>query len=63
RDESGIMLFDYGNAWPAKNNLPPQMGDDPHDNLGEVEQAGRLIDSFFRDETIVDICGGSTCDF
>lgn len=63
RDESGVMLFDYGNAWPDANNLPPQMGDDPHNNLAQVDEAGTLINSFFRDEQIVDICGGSTCDF
>jgi len=63
-DESGIMLFDFGNPWPERRNRPPrQEGDDPHDNLGEVEDVGVLIDSFLRDGEIVDICGSGTCEF
>lgn len=63
-DESGIILFDYGNPWPMRRNRPPlEEGDDPHDNLGEVDEVGTLIDSFYRDEEIVDICGGGPCTF
>ncbi len=63
-DESGIILFDYGNPWPMRGNRPPMDDlDDPHDHLEQVDQAGELIDTFFRDEEIVDICGGEPCDF
>lgn len=37
--------------------------DDPHDNLAQDDGAGTLINSFLRGEQIVDIRGGSTCDF
>lgn len=64
RSESGTILFDYGNPWPDRGNRPPsEEFEDPHGKLGEVEEAGRLIDSFFREGEIVDVCGGATCDF
>lgn len=64
QDESGIVLFDFGNPWPMRRNRPPLAeGDDPHDNLGQVDEAGQLIDTFYREEKIIDICGGGPCNF
>jgi hypothetical protein len=63
-DGSGIVLFDFGNPWPHRRNRPPlDDGDDPHDNLAEVDPAGELINSFLRDGEIVDICDGGPCTF
>jgi len=61
---SGILLFDFGNPWPDRRNRPPRDdGDDPHDNLADVEAAGQMINSFFRDGEIIDICDGGPCTF
>lgn len=63
-EESGIILFDYGNPWPDRQNRPPKDdGDDPHNNLGQVKRAGELVEEFFRNEKIISICGMGPCDF
>jgi hypothetical protein len=63
-DESATILFDFGNPWPMRQNRPPTAdGDDPHDNLAQVDRAGELIDSFLRGGEIIDICEMGTCDF
>ena len=61
---SGIVLFDFGNDWPAEKNAPPQdeLGD-PHGKLAEVDAAGELLDTFLQEGRIIDICGGSFCQF
>lgn len=61
---SGIVLFDFGNPWPDEGNAPPDDGmDDPHDNLAGVEEAGEFLDTFLQEGRIIDICGGSYCQF
>jgi hypothetical protein len=61
---SGIVLFDFGNPWPDEANSPPDDGmDDPHDDLAGVDAAGNLLDTFLQEGRIIDICGGSYCQF
>ncbi|MBO6938400.1 MAG: hypothetical protein JJ863_25755 [Deltaproteobacteria bacterium] len=61
---TGLILFDFGNPWPdERGNLPPDDGlSDPHPRIAEVEAAGDLMDTFFREGRIVDICGGDGCN-
>ncbi len=60
---SGIVLFDFGNAWPSdRGNLPPaDVLPDPHGRIAEVIGAGDLVDTFLRSGVIVDVCGGDGC--
>lgn len=61
---SGLVLFDFGNPWPMRQNRPPQDGlRDPHPRLAEVDEAGELMTTFFEQGRIVDICGGQACVF
>ena len=61
---SAMVLFDFGNPWPDdRGNLPPEDGlSDPHPRIAEVEAAGELMDTFFREGRIIDICGGDGCN-
>ncbi len=63
REGSGIVLYDFGNAWPAdRGNLPPQDDlPDPHSRIDEVGGAGVQLDTFLRTGVIVDVCGGDGC--
>ena len=63
-DGSGIVLFDFGNAWPSdRGNLAP-MSDlpDPHSRIAEIEEAGTMLDTFLRAGRIIDVCGGDGCN-
>jgi len=63
-DGSGIVLFDFGNAWPSdRGNLAP-MSDlpDPHSRIAEIEEAGTVLDTFLREGRIIDVCGGDGCN-
>jgi hypothetical protein len=70
---SGVVLYDFGNPWPAPGNHTP----DP-DGDGECDRAGgQVCDphssprrhgphsvqmmTFFRDGLITDVCGGDGC--
>ncbi len=61
---SAMILFDFGNPWPAdRGNLPPDDGlSDPHPRIAEVDAVGELMDTFFREGRIIDICGGDGCN-
>jgi len=59
---SAVVLYNFGNPWPAPGNLPP------HDTLGDPHEKPRRQDShnaqmvnFFRTGQIVDVCGGDGC--
>jgi hypothetical protein len=60
---SGTVLFDFGNPWPTgRANLPPNDPlPDPHPRIAEVNAAGALLQSFFDDGEIIDVCGGDGC--
>lgn len=61
---TGLILFDFGNAWPdGRANRPPlDELPDPHSRLGEVDAAEPLIHSFLESGEIIDICGGDGCN-
>lgn len=60
---SGIVLYDFGNPWPAAGNAPPledQLGD-PHGRPRRLPAHNRQMDHFFRTGEIIDVCGGDGC--
>jgi hypothetical protein len=65
RTGSGVVLFDFGNPWPQNGNVPPNDAyGDPHGKLGTIPgRVGRLAHRFFEDGRIIDVCGGSPCQF
>ena len=60
---SGTVLFDFGNPWPTgRANLPPNDAlPDPHPRIAEVNAAGALLQAFYDDGEIIDVCGGDGC--
>jgi hypothetical protein len=63
RTGSGMVLFDFGNAWPTdRGNLPPEDElPDPHSRIAEVEPVATLLDTFLRTGEILEVCGGDGC--
>jgi hypothetical protein len=62
RRGSGVVLFDYGNPWPAPGNFPPRdMMRDPHGEPRRSVAHQRQIATFFRTGEIIDVCGGDGC--
>lgn len=59
---SGIVLYDFGNPWPAPGNVPPNdaLGD-PHGLPRRLDAHNRQMDHFFRTGEIIDVCGGDGC--
>jgi hypothetical protein len=58
---SGVVLWDFGNAWPEPGNLPPTDGDDPH-GLPRRDAAHNVqMTTFLRTGEIIDVCGGDGC--
>ncbi|MEZ4408729.1 MAG: hypothetical protein R3A52_19995 [Polyangiales bacterium] len=60
---SGVVLYDYGNPWPAPGNRPPAEsdGDDPHGRPRREPWHQRQMVTFFRTGEIIDVCGGDGC--
>jgi hypothetical protein len=59
---SGIVLWHFGNPWPAIGNLPPM--DPPGDPHGKPRQRDSHNDQmvhFLRTGEIIDVCGGMSC--
>lgn len=59
---SGIVLWHFGNPWPAPGNQPP--GDppgDPHSKPRREPGNNQQMVHFFRTGEIIDVCGGKTC--
>ena len=63
RRGSGVVLFDYGNPWPAPGNRPPRemAPGDPHGRPRAAVHHQRQIANFFRTGEIIDVCGGDGC--
>lgn len=58
---SGVVLYDFGNAWPAPGNSPPTDGADPHGQPRRLPAHNAQMTHFFRTGVIVDVCGGDGC--
>ena len=58
-----MVLFDFGNPWPANGNRPPMavMVGDPHERPRRSVVHQRQIATFFRTGEVVDVCGGDGC--
>ncbi len=63
RRGSGVVLFDFGNPWPAPGNRPPASDPvgDPHERPRRSVPHQQQIANFFRTGEIIDVCGGDGC--
>lgn len=61
---SGVVLYDFGNPWPAIGPQPPEdeLGD-PHGLPRRLEEHQQQMIEFFRTGTIVDVCNDAPCVF
>ncbi len=59
---SGVVLYDFGNPWPAIGNRPPMdtVGN-PHGRPRQQTWHDRQLVTFLRTGEIVDVCGGDGC--
>lgn len=60
---SGVVLYDFGNPWPAPGNIPPsdEFGD-PHGKPRKEAHHNEQMVHFFRNGgEIIDVCGGDPC--
>lgn len=60
---SAVVLYNFGNPWPAPGNLPPKedMLGDPHEKPRRQDSHNAQMVNFFRTGQIVDVCGGDGC--
>lgn len=59
---SGVVLYNFGNPWPAPGNLPPDdMVGDPHEKPRRLDAHNQQMVTFFRTGQIIDVCGGDGC--
>lgn len=60
---SGIVLWDFGNAWPNPGNLPPQkdVNGDPHEKPRRTDIHNQQMVTFLRTGKIIDVCNGKGC--
>lgn len=68
---SGLVLYDFGNPWPAPGNHPPDndgecsqdQGEvcDPHSKPRRHDPHSQQMIEFFRTGRIIDVCGGDGC--
>lgn len=60
---SGVVLYNFGNPWPAVGNQPParDMLGDPHSRPRRELWHQRQMVTFFRTGEIIDVCGGNGC--
>lgn len=62
RRGSGVVLYNFGNPWPAPGNVPPpDRNDNPHGLPRQREWHQRQMVTFFRTGEIIDVCGGDGC--
>jgi len=62
RAGSGIVLYDFGNPWPAPgNHVPADPALDPHNLPRRTEWHNRQMAHFFDTGEIIDVCGGDGC--
>lgn len=59
---SGVVLYDFGNPWPAPGNLPPKdPPGDPHGKPRKEDSHNKQMVTFFRTGEIIDVCNGDGC--
>lgn len=59
---SGVVLYDFGNPWPAYGNRPPMdMVGNSHGRPRQQTWHDRQLVTFLRTGEIVDVCGGDGC--
>ncbi|MCP3987015.1 MAG: hypothetical protein GY723_21715, partial [bacterium] len=61
-DGSAIVIWDSGTATPPLENIPPDVGQDPHETPRRDAQAKQQKSDFLRtDGVVTDVCGGAAC--
>lgn len=59
---SGVVLWHFGNPWPAPGNQPPvDKDDDPHELPRRRDSHNDQLVHFFRTGQIIDVCAGKPC--
>lgn len=59
---SGLVLYHFGNPWPAPGNRPPKDDfGDPHGKPRKNDGHNEQMVHFFRTGEIIDACGGDGC--
>jgi hypothetical protein len=58
-NSSALVEFDYGLPPAPLTDLPPDMGDDPHEWVRKTPQAYTQADAFFRTGTVTQTCMGA----
>jgi len=59
---SGVVLWHFGNPWPALGNQPPvDKDDDPHELPRRRDIHNDQMVTFFRTGQIIDVCSGKPC--
>lgn len=59
---SGVVLWHFGNPWPALGNQPPvDKDDDPHELPRRRDMHNDQMVHFFRTGQIIDVCAGKPC--
>jgi len=59
---SGLVLYDFGNPWPAFGNRPPMdSAGNPHGRPRQQIWHDRQLVTFLRTGQIIDVCGGDGC--
>jgi hypothetical protein len=62
RTGSAVVLWDFGNPWPAPgNHTPVDDRADPHEAPRRDPAHNRQLVHFWRTGQIIDVCGGSFC--
>ncbi len=63
RAGSGIVMYDFGNPWPAPSVLAPPTSeaDDPHGILRKQHHHTQQLLHFLDTGEIIDVCGGDAC--
>ncbi|RAL23959.1 hypothetical protein DL240_07365 [Lujinxingia litoralis] len=64
RAGSGVVLYDFGNPWPAPGPQPPEdeLGD-PHTLPRRLTEHQEQMVHFWRTGEIIDVCQGGPCVF
>ena len=62
---SGMVLYDFGNPWPADGNryFDDMLDSDPHSYPRRLGAHNDQMVHFFRTGEIIDVCSGSPCQF
>jgi hypothetical protein len=61
---SGVVLYDFGNPWPAPGDqIPSDPLPDPHELPRRQPQELNQVDQFFRTGVINDVCNGMNCRY